>query len=207
LAVAIYHQEEGHFPPAYVTGPDGRPWHSWRVLILRYMDSAGLYAAYDFSEPWDGPNNRKLAGRMPSLYAFSGFAEEGNTTTNFLAVVGPETAWPAPATARREDVTDGSSKTIMLVENLGAAVHWMEPRDLLFAEMDFSLNTPGGVGSVYDSPAVVTVGENVRQLDEDITPHTLRALLTIAGGEDVEETTERQRRLLPDGRKRPLRER
>jgi hypothetical protein len=206
LAVANYHQEEGHFPPAYLAGPDGRPWHSWRVLILPYMDNAALYAEYEFSEPWDGPRNPLLAERMPDVFAFAGFDGEGNTTTNFLAVVGPETAWPAPATVRLEDVTDDPSRTILVVENLGAGVHWMEPRDLKFADLDFTLNAPGGIGSVYDRPAVVTVDDAVRQLDDAISPETLRALLTVAGGEAVEETAERQWRLLPDGRNRPLRE-
>ena len=171
------------------------------------MEQSHLYEQYDFSEPWDGPNNRKLAALMPEVFAFSGLAGEGNTTTNFLAVVGPETVWPAPAAASRDDVLDGQSRTIMLVENLGAAVHWMEPRDLRFAEMDFALNTPGGIGSVYDRPAVATVDDAVRQLDEEISPETLHALLTIAGGEAVDENAERQWRPLLDGRKRPLRAR
>ena len=34
--------------------------HSWRVLLLPYLDRSDLYKAYDFTEPWDGPNNRKL---------------------------------------------------------------------------------------------------------------------------------------------------
>ena len=79
-------------------GPDGRPWHSWRILILPYIEAEGLFEEYGFSEPWDGPNNRQLAGRMPRLYAFHGDERPGNTTTNYLAVIGPETAWPGAST-------------------------------------------------------------------------------------------------------------
>ena len=59
----------------------------------------------------------------------------------------------------------------------------MEPRDLAFADMDFRLNTPGGVGSRYDDPAVAMLDGSVQRLRPAIQPDTLRALLTIRGGE------------------------
>src|SRR5262249_40592874 len=70
IAVAMdqYHQWYGHFPPAYRTDASGKPAHSWRVLLLEFLDHE-LYAKYRFDEPWDGPNNRKLESRMPSYYA------------------------------------------------------------------------------------------------------------------------------------------
>src|SRR5687768_410242 len=50
-----YVDAHGHFPPAYLPGPDGRPWHSWRVLILAYHgEGDDLYRQYSFDEPWDG---------------------------------------------------------------------------------------------------------------------------------------------------------
>lgn len=76
MAVVNYESQYGSLPPAYVLGPDGRPWHSWRVLILEFFNS-DLYEEYRFSEPWDGPNNRKLAERMPSLYKFSYYTVPG----------------------------------------------------------------------------------------------------------------------------------
>src|SRR5262245_42706847 len=65
LALQNYHDTYGSFPPAFVLGPDGRPWHSWRVLILPFMECDPLYREYRFNEPWDGPNNRKLLAKMP----------------------------------------------------------------------------------------------------------------------------------------------
>lgn len=32
LALNAYHDRYKSFPPAYVVGADGNPWHSWRVL-------------------------------------------------------------------------------------------------------------------------------------------------------------------------------
>ena len=77
LALYSYHDEFGRLPPAYVPDENGRPKHSWRVLILPHLlknDAPGsdemkrIYASYDFSEPWDGPHNRQLARRMPLVY-------------------------------------------------------------------------------------------------------------------------------------------
>jgi hypothetical protein len=59
-ALHSYHEKHGHFPPAYVADKDGRPMHSWRVLILPYLDHDDVYKKYRMDEPWDGPNNRKL---------------------------------------------------------------------------------------------------------------------------------------------------
>ncbi|MCA9206080.1 MAG: DUF1559 domain-containing protein, partial [Planctomycetales bacterium] len=43
LALHNYHDTFGSFPPAYVADAAGRPIHSWRVLILPYIEQRGLY--------------------------------------------------------------------------------------------------------------------------------------------------------------------
>ena len=206
MAVANYHEANGRYPPPYVTGPDGRPWHSWRVLILPYIELPELHKEYNFAEPWDGPNNRKLAGRMPRLYAFHGSDRAGNTTTNYLAVIGDETAWPGSKPVTSADVADGLSETILLVENFGAGVHWMEPRDLLLADMDLRVDSPAGVSSPYDDPALVMLDGSLHRLRRGLRPSALRALLTIRGGEVLEFDGAGSWELLPDGRSRLRRE-
>ena len=37
-ALQAYHQANGCFPPAYIADKSGKPMHSWRVLILPYLD-------------------------------------------------------------------------------------------------------------------------------------------------------------------------
>ena len=80
-ALHEYQERFGHLPPAFIADENGRPKHSWRVLILPYLEETGmagteglkqLYASYDLSEPWDGPHNRKLARRMPIVYGCQG---------------------------------------------------------------------------------------------------------------------------------------
>ena len=206
MAVANYHEAHGNYPPAYIVGPDGRPWHSWRVLILPFLEEDKLFKEYNFSEPWDGPNNRKLADRMPRTFAFTGARRPGNTTANYLAVVGPETVWPGAATVTTADITDASSQTILLVESQDTGIHWMEPRDLPFADMDFRINNPGSITSPYTDPAVVMLDCSVKRLLPGLQPDTLRALFTIRGGESLDSNSSGGWTLLPDGRQRQLRQ-
>ena len=178
--------------------------HSWRILILPYIDQNELYKDYKFDEPWDGPNNRKLASRMPEIYAMRGEERPGNVTTNYLAVVGPETVWRANKGVRYDEVKDGVGNTILIVENLGADVHWMEPRDLAFADMDFTINSAKGIKSQYVDPAVAMIDQRLYRLTKDVNPQTIRAMLTINGGEKVARDENDGWHLLPDGRQRPL---
>src|SRR5579863_9248252 len=69
LALHNYHDAFGSFPPAFVADANGKPMHSWRVLILPYLDQLPLYKEYNFSEPWDGPNNSRLLNRMPPAFS------------------------------------------------------------------------------------------------------------------------------------------
>jgi hypothetical protein len=116
-------------------------------------------------------------------------------------VVGPETIWPGATTLSSDDVTDGSASTILVVENVGAAVHWMEPRDLAFAEMSFQFNSPAGVSSKYPEPALVMLDGSLQKLKPNLRPATLRAMLTRNGGERVAHDDDGWS-LLADGRDR-----
>ena len=62
LAILNHESAYGHFPTdRVVTLADGTELrHSWRVLILPFLESSPVYDMYDFNEPWDGPNNSKL---------------------------------------------------------------------------------------------------------------------------------------------------
>lgn len=158
--------------------------HSWRVLLLPFVDGQRIYEQYRFDEPWDGPNNRKLADQMPTIYALHGCEKPGNVTTNYLRVVGDQTASPIGRTLSEADITDGTANTLFIVENVDGGVHWMEPRDLSFDSMSFTISTPNGISSWLEPPAGLTLAGMVERIHADTPPDTVKALLTIAGGED-----------------------
>ncbi len=132
-ALLNYHDTHGSFPPAYVPDANGKPKHSWRVLILPFLKREDLYEAYDFDEPWDGPNNRKLLEDMPTNFACPSCTQPDGHTS-YLAVVGPRTAWPGEKTTRHADFTDGTSNTILFIEANGRGVPWTQPRDVSLDE-------------------------------------------------------------------------
>src|SRR4051794_16882060 len=46
LAIHLYHDDLGCFPPPYIADSRGNPMHSWRVLLLPYMEQQALYNRY-----------------------------------------------------------------------------------------------------------------------------------------------------------------
>ena len=133
LALLHYEQAYGCFPPAYVADKNGKPMHSWRVLILPYLDDVPLYNAYEFIEPWDGPKNKKLlAARIPLYVCPSADSADAPACfqASYLAVVGPNAAWAGEKPRKLADFPRGGRDTIMVVEAANSGIHWMEPRDL-----------------------------------------------------------------------------
>jgi prepilin-type processing-associated H-X9-DG protein len=95
LAFHNYHNAKGHFPAAVNYGGKSKKVpYSWRVAILPYLEQQELYNAYNFDEPWDGPNNRKLIDKMPATYSYPGV--EGTLPKSgycsYFAFTGPSTA-------------------------------------------------------------------------------------------------------------------
>jgi prepilin-type processing-associated H-X9-DG protein len=197
LAMHNYAQKYKSFPPAYVADKNGKPMHSWRVLILPFMEEDSLYRDYRFDEPWDSPHNRALAARMPHVYACPSESPTGtpNTHTDYAMIVGPNTISDGPTAHRFSDFTDGTSNTIMVVEAAAAGINWMEPRDLDFTKMQFRIN--GGrngnsnakqneISSPHARGANVALCDgSVRFFSDTVDPKLLKAMTTINGGETV----------------------
>jgi hypothetical protein len=138
LALRNYENAYGSLPPAVTYDASGRPMHSWRVLILPYLERQDLYDFYRFDEPWDSPHNLQLAASVPDIYRCPTFNRSGSVATPYLAIVGDDTLWPDgvgfdPATSgvdRKQ--LDGR---LMLIEVPYSQILWTEPRDLPLDEL------------------------------------------------------------------------
>lgn len=193
--IGNYEAEHGHFPPASVADKSGKPMHSWRVLILPYLGYEGLYKRYNLSEPWNGPNNRRLAKEMPWEYRCPCSHPRDPLTTSYVAVIGDETLWPSNGTVRRKEITDGGVNTLMLVEVADSDIHWMEPRDMTLAEAIAGVNVDKRHGISSNHPG----GSHCKDvyglhvfLPDDTPAEVIRALLTIDGGEPLRRDVERE---------------
>jgi prepilin-type processing-associated H-X9-DG protein len=187
LAMQQYQASTGAFPLACVADKDGKPMHSWRVLILPYLGEEALYREYRFDEPWDGPHNRTLAGRMPAVYrcpSDDASAESGKTSYAGIAGAGTVLEGVKP-----ENFPGGFNSVIVVVEAAGAGIHWMEPRDLDVNQIDFRINSdssgagirsrhPGGVNAAF-------ADGHVQLLDKNTDPQVLKSMTTISGGDNA----------------------
>ena len=152
VALQNYHEVYDSLPPAYVADASGRPMHSWRVLILPYLQHQSLYDRYDFSQPWDGPDNRKLLNEMPDVYrcpAATAFGGSQEPFTSYVVPVGPRTAWPGRRGRNFKEIeqADGVSGTILLLDVAGLEIPWTKPRDLDLDEALTLFTSPD-----WDSP-------------------------------------------------------
>jgi prepilin-type processing-associated H-X9-DG protein len=133
LALLNYETANGCFPPAYIADKNGRPMHSWRVLILPCLGHNTLYMRYSFNEPWDGPNNKKLLASRPKEYACPYDLHEDSPNagqTSYVAVVGRDAAWRGEKPLKSRDFDGAESATIMVVEAADADIPWTKPDDL-----------------------------------------------------------------------------
>jgi len=186
LALHNYHDVYGSFPPAYIPDANGKPMHSWRVLILPFIDQAPLYAQYDFSEPWDSAKNSQLLARMPPVYACpSDPTSPGSTTTAYAAPVGKHCIFDGSRATKMGDIIDGTSNTLLVGEVSGAAIPWMKPDDVDISKTP-SIGAPGGFGSRHVGGAHFLMGDGaVRFISSSIAQPTLDALYTRDGSEKI----------------------
>ncbi|HUY93010.1 MAG TPA: DUF1559 domain-containing protein [Pirellulales bacterium] len=190
LALQNYADVYKEFPPQYLADENGKPMHSWRVLILPYMEQQALYDQYDFNEAWDGPHNSQLAAQMPAVFRCPSdpVTATGGTITSYVGVSGPGTIFDGPKSANFANITDGLSNTLAVVEFAGGGVHWMEPRDLDASQLSGIVSPPDGqnISSYHPGGANAEFADGHAQfLSSSIDLQFLRALTTVAGGENV----------------------
>ncbi len=185
LAFHNYHEVYGAFPPAYTVDADGKPLHSWRTLLLPYLDQAPLYSQIDLSKPWDDPANAAAFETPMPVYGCPS-SSTAPVQASFLAVVLPNSILRAGQSLKTNDVSDGTSNTILVIEvPHDQAVPWMSPRDADAALLaQFTTNSKES----HTGGRHALLGDGmVRFLSQKIAPTTLQALFTATGGEKVGE--------------------
>jgi hypothetical protein len=189
-----------------ITGPDGKPWHSWRVLILPFIDEQKLYDQYKWDEPWDGPNNRKLLDKIPLAYADRVYGENKNYYTHYVAITGDGMAFSpegvkfeannlsaAIAGGRRiAEFTDGLSNTL-LVGPAGPdrKIPWMKPEDIQIGDEVPAIGAKNGFPAPYKAERgnvapFLRCDGSVTGLFEGLDKEVFRMMLTRHGGEVVD---------------------
>jgi len=186
LALHAYHSTYGCFPPAYVADKAGRPIHSWRLLILPFLDEEcrQLHAQYDFSEAWDGTANKKLLERRPAVFACpTRMRGACRQCTAYAAIYGPQCVFRGADPIGIEEITDGLSNTLLVADVTEADIPWTKPQDIDVTlhpkpgdRLGLSSDHVGGLQAVF-------ADGSVRFVNNSISQATLNALFT-RNGED-----------------------
>lgn len=184
IAIGLLQYAETYeaFPPAYTVDAEGKPLHSWRTLILPFLDERSLYDQLDLTKPWDDPANAEVyKSRMITAYRCPSDKGPPNHLT-YLAVVTPNSCLRRGESVRLADIKDGKSLTLLVTEmDSDHAVPWMSPVDaneasFLAIGLQSKLHHPGGV-------QFVLVDGAGRFLEAKSSAETRRALISIDGNE------------------------
>jgi hypothetical protein len=191
LAFHIYHDRYNALPPLYTVDKDGKPLHSWRVLILPFMDQMDLYRKIRLNESWDSEYNKQF--HNINIYCCSrNRLTENNKSCCYSAIAG-EALIPAKDAGGEgktgmsfKKITDGTSNTLAVVE-VKQPFCWMDPTaDITLDELTKGVNKEGRVGSFHPIGVnTAFLDATVRFLPDSISKEVLKAIGTCNGGEVV----------------------
>jgi hypothetical protein len=183
LALHNYHDVYEAFPPAYTVDENGQRLHSWRTLILPWLEHSDRYQKIDLSKPWNHPSNAEAFKTTPDFYRCPGFELPADSTT-YLAVVGENACFHPTKPRAISEINDGTSNTLMVIEvPVKQAVPWMSPQDadeqmlLRISQHDELAHTGGVQAALADG--------SVRFLSATMNPETRRAVISINGEEVI----------------------
>lgn len=173
LALRDYAQAHGQLPPARTVAADGTVLHSWRTLILPYLEEKQLFGTIDLSKPWDDPANTAARETVVPSFQCPSSLKDGPLTT-YQVVILPEGLFRPDGSASLEEFAAADPNTVLVIDAPSdRAVNWMEPSDLdadaFLAESLHSSDQAGGVllMSTADGSRLTFIAdpENVKDAD------------------------------------------
>jgi prepilin-type processing-associated H-X9-DG protein len=184
IALALHNYESRYnaLPPAHTVDAAGKPLHSWRTLILPYLEEQKLlYDTIDLSKPWNDPANAKAYATEVSAYRCPALSAPAGQTT-YLAIVANNGCFLPDKPRRLSEISDDLGLTLTVIEaDRDHAVHWMAPIDadeslVMGISPESKLDHPGGMNAAF-------VDGRIRFLKATSLASQRRALISIAGND------------------------
>jgi prepilin-type processing-associated H-X9-DG protein len=174
LALDNYKEEYHVYPPSYTVDANGKPLHSWRTLILPYLDEKALYKRIDLSKAWNDPANAKVGQTRVSIYMCPEARCPENCTT-YLGLVTAESYLRPGKSRNLSELVDCDKTAIVIEVDSKHAVPWMSPEDAdeeLWLGMHPKSDLPHQGGSL-----VAFADGHARFLSADLPIEERRALI------------------------------
>lgn len=138
-ALDNYQQVFGCLPPQGIVDSNGCRIHSWRALLLPFVEQETLYHLVDFSVPWNHPDNLRLAAEHASVarlcFQCPSDTDTGVVNTNYFAVLDPRHTWPGRDALRAQPL----SVVRLITERSRSRIPWMQPVDCVLAGQEATL--------------------------------------------------------------------
>ncbi|MCL2742505.1 MAG: DUF1559 domain-containing protein [Planctomycetaceae bacterium] len=189
-----YHDVYGCLPPVYTVDEGGKPLHSWRVLILPFIEQKALYEKIRLDEPWDSEHNQQFHEAVPDTFRCpsnphhkSGNHSPAETApymptlcgSTYSVIYGAKAAFTGSQPTCFADITNGKSNVIVLVERR-TPVNWMNPlSDITFEAACKGVNADAmGISSYHSGGTNAGLGDgSCRFISDTIDGETLRKML------------------------------
>jgi|GEM_PF-1780727 len=186
IALHNFHDNYDQFPPQALVNTSGDRLMSWRVMLLPFLDQQKLYEQFHLDEPWNSEHNKQLISQMPDVFRPGNGQSPADFHTCLLAPMTENSVFGSRGLPTRiQDVTDGTSNTLLLVEaDVSKAVIWTKPEDLVVdvAAPILSLapeSTTGFWASYVDG--------SVRFILKDNSSKVIQAIMSMNGNDTMHE--------------------
>ena len=190
LGIHNYHDVNQSLPPAFTVDEDGKPLHSWRVLLLPYLGESVLFEQIRLDEPWDSEWNSQFHDQMPDVYRCPETLDLEEGKTHYSIIVGEGSVFDQTdgKNGTLAKIADGTSNTLAIVERV-KSVCWMDPSQeftMEDIENGFDASTDDYLTSDHSGGINAAMFDgSVRFIENTTSPEKLKAMATRNGSEIV----------------------
>ncbi len=189
--------------------------YSWMCNLLPYLGQDKLYNEFDFQVPWTDERNARLCTTVVPAFLnpaddrdrWTGLRFRRLALTHFVGMSGVEDGRSVVAAAlprsdpragvfgydevaKREDIADGTTQTIMIVGSGEIVAPWVQGGGATIRGAREPYFDPltgfGSRGLAKPGVAVLMADGSTHHLSEDVDPSVFRAMCTIHGADSVD---------------------